>query len=135
MADFKIEPVVFNEGAPLDPTDLQKLQANITNLSSQILFNQTLDGQKLQPIVDYGQVSIPAIAAVAISAAVPITYNTSFGTVVPTVVATLASTLRAKEQVSIQIVSGNTLTPKVVVGSNLARTGTTLVNWIAIANK
>jgi len=135
MADFKIEPVVFNEGAPLDPTDLQKLQANITNLSSQILFSQTLDGQKLQPIVDYGQVSVPAIAAGAISSAVPITYNTSFGTVVPTVVATLASTLRAKEQVSIQIVNGDTLTPKVVVGSNLARTGNTLINWIAIANK
>ena len=135
MADFKIEPVVFNEGAPLDPTDLQKLQANITNLSSQILFNQTLDGQKLQPIVDYGQVSVSAIAAGAISAAVPITYNTSFGTVVPTVVATLASTLRAKEQVSIQIVNGDTLTPKIVVGSNLATAGTALVNWIAIANK
>ena len=134
MADFKIEPVVFNEGAPLDPTDLQKLQANITNLSSQILFNQTLDGQKLQPIVDYGQITIPAISAGAVSAAKPITYNTNFGTVVPTVVATLASTLRAKEQVSIQIVDGDTLTPKIVISSNLARSST-LVNWIAIANK
>lgn len=58
MASNTFIPVVFNDGEPLDPTKLNNLMANITNVyaSQSSLNNSTVDGTPIGvPIVWIGQ--------------------------------------------------------------------------------
>jgi hypothetical protein len=67
MADYTVTPVTFMEGEPLDPSKLNLLQSNITNLFKQnaSLQNATV-GQKTVnrvPIIDAGRIPVSGVVA------------------------------------------------------------------------
>ena len=76
------ETVVFNEGAPLDPDTLTKLQSNITSVySQQGLLNTTvtgLQGQVTSSFTDSGRVNITGMTKNTWSGSVTVPVSSSF---------------------------------------------------------
>jgi hypothetical protein len=58
-------PVVFNEGEPLDPTKLNKLQESLTEVFKTSLSNLTADdtGSTTVPVIHFGQANSGALVA------------------------------------------------------------------------
>ena len=76
------ETVVFNEGAPLDPDTLTKLQANITSVySQQGLLNTSitgLQGQVTTSFTDSGRVQVVGMKQGTWSGSASVTVSSSF---------------------------------------------------------
>jgi hypothetical protein len=76
------ETVVFNEGAPLDPDTLTKLQANITSVySQQGLLNTSitgLQGQVTSSFTDSGRVNITGMTKGTWSGSATVPVSSSF---------------------------------------------------------
>jgi hypothetical protein len=76
------ETVVFNEGAPLDPDTLTKLQSNITSVySQQGLLNTTvtgLQGQVTSSFTDSGRVNITGMSKDKWTGSVTVPVSSSF---------------------------------------------------------
>jgi hypothetical protein len=136
----KYTPVAFNEGAPLDPTDLTKLQNNLSNLFAQVggLKTSTTSGS-YTVVVDYGQTAITTVANKAVmgdklvtaanlenyaSATNPVQFVVSLG----------GTKLNDGEWISLAVQTTNGgQNPTLWASSNKART--VKVNWVATVKK
>jgi hypothetical protein len=129
------ETVVFNEGEPLDPNQLNKLQTNIANTyqTSSTLYNATKGSQTVAyvPIMNSNYVEFKSLEP-GIRAVMQFDPGTMF-TGIPFVVACLASDLSKGEQVSVSVINLATK-PEIVIVSNQKR-GKTRVDWIAMQKK
>jgi len=101
-----IETVVFNEGEPLDPDKLSKLQANITNIySQQGLLNTSvtgLQGQVTSSFTDSGRENISGMTG-GVYGKKTITISSSFSENA-IIVATVGQKISTKdEQVTIYV--------------------------------
>lgn len=131
--------VVFNEGAPLDPNDLNQLQTNLTNVfnTSKSLLNATKDasGTNRVAIIDSNTETITLSGkANTPSAAFPVTFSSSFspGTEISFTASVGEAPTSAMGVVSVAaVVTPNTLNGKLYVTTSLAKAGTIKVNWIA----
>ncbi len=129
------EAVVFNEGEPLDPDKLNKLQTNIANTyqTSSTLYNATV-GQQSQPyvpVLDSGYWTFENLKA-GKRASTKLTFNTAFSGI-PHVIAGIRSDLRDGEQISVSVINltGN---PEIVCISNKDK-ASCRVEWIAMEKK
>lgn len=130
------EAVVFNEGEPLDPDKLNKLQTNIANTyqTSSTLYNATVGNQTVAyvPIMNCGSLEFDLTANVAAKKSFdPGTMFTNDPP--PHVVATINGVISDKEQISLSVVGVGTK-PEIYVISTKARKGVR-VDWIAIQKK
>jgi hypothetical protein len=131
--------VVFNEGAPLDPNDLNQLQTNLTNVfnTSKSLLNATKDssGTNRVAIIDSSIETIKLSGkANTPSAAFPVTFSSSFnsGTEISFTASVGEAPTAAMGVISVAaVVTPGTLEGKIYVTTSLARAGTVKVNWIA----
>jgi hypothetical protein len=129
------EAVVFNEGEPLDPNQLNKLQTNIANTyqTSSTLYNATVGNQTVAyvPIMNNGYLIFPTLAANVV-AKLKFDPGTMF-TGTPYVVATVIGELVDKEQISVSVANVATK-PEIFVMSTRARKDLR-VEWIAMQKK
>ena len=129
------EAVVFNEGEPLDPDKLNKLQTNIANTyqTSSTLYNATKGSQTVAyvPIMNSGYVDFPSLEP-GIRANIQFDPGTMF-TGTPFVVACLRGDLSKGEQVSVSVINVSNK-PEIIMVSNQKR-GKTRVDWIAMQKK
>lgn len=129
------ETVVFNEGEPLDPDKLNKLQTNIANTyqTSSTLYNATVGSQTTAyvPVMNNGYVIFEKLEANKVSklAFDPGTMFTS----TPYIVAGLRSNLSDGEQLSVSVIN-LTGKPEICAISSKARTNVR-VEWIALQKK
>jgi hypothetical protein len=129
------ETVVFNEGEPLDPDKLNKLQTNIANTyqTSSTLYNATVGNQTMAyvPVMNNGFVLFEKLEANKV-AKLSFDPGTMF-TSTPYVVAALRSNLSDGEQLSVSVIN-LTGKPEICAISNKARTNVR-VEWIAMQKK
>jgi hypothetical protein len=129
------EAVVFNEGEPLDPDKLNKLQTNIANTyqTSSTLYNATKGSQTVAyvPIMNSHYVEFEKLEPGVVSK-LGFDPGTMF-TGIPFVVACLRSDLSKGEQVSVSVINVSNK-PEIVIVSNQKR-GKTRVDWIAMQKK
>jgi hypothetical protein len=131
--------VTFNEGAPLDPNDLNQLQTNLTNVfnTSKSLLNATKDssGTNRVAIIDSDTETVPLSGKANVpSAAYAVTFSSSFSPSVDiSFTASVGEALTSKMgTVSVAaVVSPNTLNGKIYVTTSLAYAGSIKINWIA----
>jgi hypothetical protein len=131
--------VTFNEGAPLDPNDLNQLQTNLTNVfnTSKSLLNATKDssGTNRVAIIDSDTETVPLSGkANTPSAAYAVTFSSSFLPAVDiSFTASVGEALTSKMgTVSVAaVVSPGTLNGKIYVTTSLAYAGSIKINWIA----
>lgn len=129
------EAVVFNEGEPLDPDKLNKLQTNVANAyqTSSTLYNATV-GQQTQayiPVMNCGSHTFENLKA-GVKQSQKFDPGTMFATT-PYVVIGVRGPLRDKEQISVSVI-GLTGVPELVIVGNMDRTSC-LVNWIAMEKR
>jgi hypothetical protein len=129
------EAVVFNEGEPLDPNQLNKLQTNIANTyqTSSTLYNATVGNQTVAyvPIMNNGYLIFETLAANVVSKK-PFDPGTMF-TGTPYVVATVRSEIADKEQISVSVINVSNK-PEICLISTRARKDVR-VEWIAMQKK
>lgn len=129
------EAVVFNEGEPLDPDKLNKLQTNIANTyqTSSTLYNATVGSQTVAyvPIINNGHLIFPKLEANKV-AGLPFDPGTMF-TTTPYVVATVRSQISDGEQISVSVINVSNK-PEIRLISSKARTDVR-VEWIAMQKK
>ena len=129
------EAVVFNEGEPLDPNQLNKLQTNIANTyqTSSTLYNATVGNQTVAyvPIMNCGHVIFEKVTknVVAKKGFDPGTMFTS----TPHVVAVFRSNLIDLDQISVTVVNVASK-PEILISSNRDRVDVR-VEWIAMQKK
>jgi hypothetical protein len=131
--------VVFNEGAPLDPNDLNQLQTNLTNVfnTSKSLLNATKDasGTNRVAIIDSNVETIPLSGKANVaSSAFPVTFSSSFnsGTEISFTASVGDVPLSGAGVISVAaVVTPGTLSGKIYVTTSLAKAGSVKVNWIA----
>jgi hypothetical protein len=87
--------VVFNEGEPLDPTKLNKLQESLTEVFKTSLSNATTDdtGAALIPLIHFSKInSGPLVANIAtqVRVALPSSFNSELDVIVIAGVAQIA---------------------------------------------
>jgi hypothetical protein len=134
MAGDVWKPVVFNEGAPFDPNDLNQLQTNITQSFQQgkdILRNLLIgtDQSLLLAAGTSETKSVPANTATSFN----LGRDSKFGSGIPTYVVSIGSPIPNGTIMSVGIINPDT-NPQAVVVSNKAATGVFL-NFIAFAIK
>lgn len=131
MAD-KYTPVVFNEGAPLDPQKLNDMQTNISNLVGDVggLKNATVDSTYV--LVTDGGTYMTDDLKTGTASETEVPYSASFSGV-PRIVASIGSALNSGEIVTVSIKSGDTK-PIIQVWTNKSR-GPVRVNWMAFEKK
>lgn len=137
MADSLISKV-FNEGAPLDPNELNNLRTDIINTyaKANVLYNSTVNGQTqaYKNIFNSGRATITGIKA-GVNAYTDIDLGNGFDTNQPhpVVVATVSSALATGESITTWVTSasGGFTGWKIYILSNKARTSLT-VDWMAI---
>lgn len=130
MAEYK--PVVFNEGAPLDPQKLNDLQTNITNLVGDVggLKNSTTDSTYTL-LTDAGTyMTDDLVVGTADEYEVP--YSASFSKA-PRIIASIGTSIQPGYIVTVSIKDAAT-NPKIQVWTNKAR-GPIRVNWMAFEKK
>lgn len=135
-----IEPVVFNEGEPLDVDKLNKIQTNVFNayqLSNSIstAFSNSTSGSQSAPyvpVMNSGYVIFTSLPANTKRREF-FDYGKSIFPEIPIVVASCRTALADKEQISISVVnlSGQ---PAIEVISNTAH-AELRVEWIAMGKK
>jgi len=136
MATF--ETITFNEGEPLDPNKLNKLQENIvtTYANSNTLFNSVLDGQtsSFKTVTNAGTVKCSGVSK-GTSQSFEIDLGTGFSNISsypPRIVVSLAGGLRAGESVTLSVSGAATLSPRVHVSNVNSASNTFDVTWIAV---
>lgn len=87
--------VVFNEGEPLDPTKLNKLQESLTEVFKTSLSNSTVDenGSTTIPLIHFGKITSGALranTAAQISFPLPSFFNSELDVIVIASVAQIA---------------------------------------------
>lgn len=132
MAEYK--PVVFNEGAPLDPQKLNDMQTNISNLVGDVggLKNSTLDSTYTL-LTDAGSFMTGELTAGSKNNQGEIAYSASF-TGVPRIIASIGSSIGAGDIVTVSIEDGSTTRPSINVHTNKNR-APVRINWMAFEKK
>ena len=138
MAGNTVETVVFNEGEPLDPDKLNKVQANILNVYSTTgLLNTTvtgLQGQITTSLTDSGKVLVTGMSTDKYgSVSVPVSGSFTANAVI---VATVAQTLGdSNEDILIYVgpVSGGSF--KIAAKSSITSRKQVYVNYIITEKK
>lgn len=129
------EAVVFNEGEPLDPDKLNKLQTNVANAyqTSATLYNATA-GQQTQPyvpVMNCGNYTFENLKAGVRKSQRFDPGNMFSGT--PHVVVGVRSDIRDKEQISVSVIN-LTGVPELVCVSNMDK-ASLRVEWIAMEKR
>lgn len=147
MTSVVIKPVVFQEGAPLDPNELNKLQDNINQvyqLGIQVQNATVNQSQSIKriPIIDAGREIVEGLTKDK-ATLIDININTSLFSefltdkeLYPFITATLSggsAFLDNNKDVKMSITYS--ATPKVILKSNVNITSSFYVNWTAIAFK
>ena len=129
------ETVVFNEGEPLDPDKLNKLQTNIANTyqTSSTLYNATVGAQTQAyvPVMNCGYLEFPKLTANKV-ARLSFDPGTMF-TGTPFVVASVRSNFEDAEQITVSVVA-LTSKPEILCMSTKNRTNVR-VEWIAMEKR
>lgn len=136
----KYTPVVFNEGAPLDPTDLMKLQGNVAKIFADVggLKTSTTQGN-YTTLVDYGTTSITTVAGKAVQGDKLVTTANLENYATPTnqvqwVVSVAGTKMTDGEWISLSVQTTNGgQNPTLWASSNKGRA--IKVNWIATVKK
>lgn len=126
------EAVVFNEGEPLDPDKLNKLQTNISNTyqTSSTLYNATVVGQQSSPYVTVMNSGEVIFTGIKKGSKIATTYSPgSMFTGKPVVIVGVRSDLRDGEQISVSATESH-----IYISSNMDRTSCK-VEWIAMEKK
>jgi hypothetical protein len=129
------ETVIFNEGEPLDPDKLNKLQTNIANTyqTSSTLYNATVGNQTQAyvPVMNCNYVIFEKLTANKVSR-LPFDPGSMF-TGTPFVVAGVRSNFGDAEQITVSVVN-LTSKPEILCMSTKDHTNVR-VEWIAMEKK
>lgn len=136
MASF--ETITFNEGEPLDPNKLNKLQENIVNTyaTANNLFNSTLDGQtsSFKAVTNAGIVECTGVSK-GTTKSFDIDLGTGFSnasTNPPRIVVSLSGGLGTGDSVTLSVAGAATSSPKLWVSNVNSAKSTFNVTWIAV---
>ena len=136
MASF--ETITFNEGEPLDPNKLNKLQENIvsTYATANNLFNSTLDGQtsSFKAVTNAGIVECTGVSK-GTTKSFDIDLGTGFSnasTNPPRIVVSLSGGLGTGDSVTLSVAGAATSSPKLWVSNVNSAKSTFNVTWIAV---
>lgn len=129
------ETVIFNEGEPLDPDKLNKLQTNIANTyqTSSTLYNATVGNQTQAyvPVMNCGYLEFPKLVANKVSR---LEFNPgNMFTGIPIVVANCRNTFEDGEQITVSVV-GLASKPEILCMSTKGRSNVR-VEWIAMEKR
>ena len=145
MADT-IKPVVFQEGAPLDPNELNKLSDNINTvyklgITLQNATTNTSESIRRVPVIDAGRIEVSGLTK---GTALPLDVNWNAGLFTdfltsketyPYITATLSGSsnfLDKNRGIQLSVVYDKN--PKIILRSDVMTTETTFyVNWTAVA--
>ena len=133
------ETIVFAEGAPLDPNDLNKLQRNIvtTYSTANNLFNSTLDGQtsSFKAVTNADTVECSGVSkgtTKSFDLDLGTGFSTSSNDPSPRIVVSLAGGLGTGESVTLSVAGASTASPKIWVSNVNSSKSTFNVTWIAV---
>ena len=136
MATF--ETITFNEGEPLDPNKLNKLQENIvtTYSTANNLFNSTLDGQtsSFKAITNAGTVECTGVSK-GTTKSFDLDLGTGFSNVSsnpPRIVVSLSGGLATGDSITLSVAGAATASPKLWVSNVNSSKSTFNVTWIAV---
>ena len=132
------ETITFNEGEPLDPNKLNKLQENIvtTYATANNLFNSTLDGQtsSFKAITNAGTVECKEVST-GTTKSFDLDLGTGFSNVSsnpPRIVVSLAGGLATGDSVTLSVAGAATASPKIWVSNVNSSKSTFNVTFIAV---
>lgn len=129
-------PVTFNEGEPLDPQKLMQLQANVTNLVTdvnKISLQNATDGTSYSMLTDGGYFQTDALVA-GKSFDYPVPYSSAFDeSSPPRIVATVSSNLKKGQIVTLSVKDSNQK-PVIQVWTNVSM-DPVWINWFAFQKK
>jgi hypothetical protein len=132
------ETITFNEGEPLDPNKLNKLQENIVNTyaNANNLFNSTQDGQtsSFKPITNAGTVECTGVSK-GTAKSFDLDLGTGFSNVSsnpPRIVVSLAGGLGTGDSVTLSVAGAATASPKLWISNANSAKSTFNVTWIAV---
>lgn len=133
------ETVVFNEGEPLDPAKLNKLQANVQTSyqTSNLIYDSTIGNQSAAyiPVIDCGSIqfgTIPNGKTVSKSLQISSIFD---GVGIPKVTATFRNPLGDGDIISVSVSSLGT-SPTISVSNKCGKDRSNVfVDWIAVAKK
>ena len=136
MATF--ETITFNEGEPLDPNKLNKLQENIvtTYATANSLFNSTLDGQtsSFKAITNAGIVECTGVSK-GTTKSFDLDLGTGFSNVSsnpPRISVSLAGGLNTGDSITLSVAGTATSSPKIFISNVNSTKNTFNVMWIAV---
>ena len=132
------ETITFNEGEPLDPKKLNKLQENIitTYATANNLFNSTLDGQtsSFKAITNAGSIECTGVSK-GTTKSFDIDLGTGFSnasTNPPRIVVSLSGGLGTGDSITLSVAGASTSSPKLWVSNVNSSKSTFNVTWIAV---
>jgi hypothetical protein len=132
------ETITFNEGEPLDPNKLNKLQENIVNTyaTANNLFNSTLDGQtsSFKAITNAGTIECTGVSK-GTTKSFDIDLGTGFANISanpPRIVVSLSGGLATGESVTLSVAGAATASPKLWVSNVNSSKNTFNVTFIAV---
>ena len=132
------ETITFNEGEPLDPIKLNKLQENIvtTYSTANNLFNSTLDGQtsSFKAVTNAGTVECTGVSK-GKTMSFDLDLGTGFANVSsnpPRIVVSLSGGLGTGDSVTLSVAGAATASPKLWVSNVNSSKETFNVTWIAV---
>jgi hypothetical protein len=132
------ETITFNEGEPLDPNKLNKLQENIitTYATANNLFNSTLDGQtsSFKAITNAGSIECTGVSK-GTTKSFDIDLGTGFSnasTNPPRIVVSLSGGLGTGDSITLSVAGASTSSPKLWVSNVNSAKSTFNVTWIAV---
>ena len=136
MATF--ETITFNEGEPLDPNKLNKLQENIvtTYSTANNLFNSILDGQtsSFKAITNAGTVECTGVSK-GTTKSFDLDLGTGFSNVSsnpPRIVVSLSGGLATGDSITLSVAGAATASPKLWVSNVNSSKSTFNVTFIAV---
>ena len=132
------ETITFNEGEPLDPNKLNKLQENIitTYATANNLFNSTLDGQtsSFKAITNAGSIECTGVSK-GTTKSFDIDLGTGFSnasTNTQRIVVSLSGGLGTGDSITLSVAGASTSSPKLWVSNVNSAKSTFNVTWIAV---
>lgn len=128
----KFTPVVFNEGAPLEPSKLNDLQNNLSSLVQDVggLKNATAEAT-YTVVMDCGFESVDLVANTMKE--VEVRYNAAIFTGIPQITMSVGSAISATTNIEIGL-KDSTTKPTIQILSAVNRSGFK-INWIATEKK
>jgi len=132
------ETITFNEGEPLDPNKLNKLQENIvtTYATANNLFNSAIDGQtsSFKAITNAGTIECTGVSK-GTTKSFDIDLGTGFSNVSsnpPRIVVSLAGGLATGDSVTLSVAGAATASPKLWISNVNSSKSTFNVTFIAV---